>query len=86
MVRSTTKAEEIINQMTLGKASVEKLEVIEDDDERVEAVKNLTKPRIAEMFVMYGNNFRLYTPKETLKLCYIVELNASGVLKNGVVL
>ena len=41
------KAVDIDKQMMLGKDTVEKLEFIKDDDKRVEAVVNLTKPRMA---------------------------------------
>ena len=37
------------------------------------------------MLVMYRNAVRVQTAKETLKLDYIVMLNALGVLKNGAV-
>ena len=64
---------------------MEKLEAIEDDYERVEAVGNLTKTRMAPMLVMYRNTVIVQKPKETLQLEYIVALNAPGVLKNSAV-
>ena len=47
---------------------------------------NITKPSLAKKLVMYGKTVRVYTAKETFRLDFIVTLNASGVLKNGVVL
>ena len=64
--------------MTLEKATVEKLEAIEDNNKRVEAVENLAKPSMAEILVMCGNTFRVQTAKETLWLSCTVALNASG--------
>ena len=64
---------------------MEKLEAIEDNNKRVEAVGNITMPRMAEILVMYQNPIRVYTPKEILRLDFIVTLNASRVLKNGTV-
>ena len=43
----------------LGEATVDKLEVIEDVDERMEDVENITKPRMAVMLVMYVNTVRV---------------------------
>ena len=80
--RVATKAADIADKMTLGKATVKKIEDIEDDIERVEAVGNLNKPRMEAMLMMYGNNFILQKYKETLNLYCLVELNASEVLKN----
>ena len=51
----------------------------------MEAVGKLTKPRMEYMLVMYGNNVRLQTAKETLRLDFIVVMNASGFFKNGAV-
>ena len=48
----------------------------------MEAVRNITNTRIAEMLVVYRNNVRIQTSNETLRLDFIVALNASGVLKN----
>ena len=59
MSRAATKAEEIAEHMMLGKATVDKLEVIEDVDERMEDVENITNPRMAVMLVMYVNTFRV---------------------------
>ena len=39
--RAATKAAEISEEMMLGKATIEKLEAIEDNDKRVEAVTNI---------------------------------------------
>ena len=80
-----TKMAEISDQMTLGKATVDKLEDIEDDDKRVEAVGKLTNPRMEVMLVMCGNTVIVHKSKETLGLDCIVVLNTSGVLKNGAV-
>ena len=49
---AATKVAEIANQITLGRATVEKLEAIENNDNRVEAVGNITKPIIDAMLVM----------------------------------
>ena len=76
---------DITKQMTLGKATVEKLEAIKDDDKIVEAVGNLTKTRMSAMLVVYRNTIIVQTSKETLRLDCIVTLNASGVLKSGAV-
>ena len=77
--RAATKAAEIAEEMMLGKATIEKLEAIEDNDKRVEAVGNITKPRMAAMLV------RVQTDKDTFRLDFIVALNSLGVLKNGAV-
>ena len=69
--------------MTLGKSTVEKLEDIEENGERLEAVVNLTKPNMAVMLLMYRNTVRAQTSKETLWLDFIVALNSSRVLNNG---
>ena len=45
--REEKKAADIAKQTTLGKDTVEKLEAIEDNNKIVEAVGNLTKPRMA---------------------------------------
>ena len=45
----------------------------------------LANPRMSEMLVIYINNVRVQTYKETLRLDFIVALNALGVLKNGAV-
>ena len=45
--------------MALGKATVEKIEAIEDDDVRVEAVGNLTKIRMSAMLVICRNTVRV---------------------------
>ena len=82
---AVTRAADIVKQMTLGKATMEKLEAIEDNKKVLEAVRNLTKPRMAAIFVMYGKTFRIQTNKETLWLDCIVVLTSSGVLNNGVV-
>ena len=79
--RAATTAAEISEQMTLGRDTVEKIEAIEDD-ERVRDMGNLTKTRMAGMLDMYGKTVRLQTAKETFLLDCMVELNASGVLKN----
>ena len=71
--------------MMLGKATVEKIEAIEDDDVRVEAVGNFTKLRMAAMLAMCRNTVRVQTDNKSLRLYCIVELNALGFLKNGVV-
>ena len=76
----------ISEKIMLGKATVEKLEAIEEDNERVETVGKLTKPRMEDMLVMYGNNVRVQTAKETLRLDCIVALNTSRVLNNGAVI
>ena len=82
--RAVTKAAEIAEQMPLGKATVDKLEAIEDN-KKLEAVGNLTNPRMVEMLAMYRNTVKVQTAKEILQLDCIAALNASGVLKNGVV-
>ena len=64
---------------------MKKLKDIEDNNKRVDAVGNITKPRMAAILVMYRNNVRVQTPKDILRLDCIVALNASGVLKNGTV-
>ena len=83
--RAATKASDIAKQTTLGKATVENIKAIEDNNKRVEAVGKLTKPRMAAILVMYGKLVRVQTPKEIFLLDCIVALNASGVLKNGTV-
>ena len=72
--------------MTLGKATVDKLEAIEDNNKILEAIGKLTKPRMEDILVVYGNTDIVQTAKETLQLDCIVLLNASGVLKNGAVI
>ena len=64
--------------MTLGKATVEKLEAIKDDDKIVEAVGNLTKTRMSAMLVVYRNTIIVHTPKENFRSDYIVTFNTSG--------
>ena len=76
---------EIYEKMTLRKANVEKIETIEDNGKRVEAVGNLTKPRMKAMLVMQGKNYRVKTSKKKFWLDFIVTLNLSGVVMNGVV-
>ena len=44
VARAATKAEDIAKQMTFGRATMEKLEAIEDNNKRVEAVGKLTNP------------------------------------------
>ena len=77
-MRASTKRIEISDYMTLGKATVEKLEAIEYNEKRVEAVGKLTKPRMADMLMMYGNNFRVKISKGILRLDCIIALNYSG--------
>ena len=57
------KVANITNQMTSGKYAVKKLEDIEDNNKKVEAVGKLTKTSMEAMLVMYRNNFRLQTAK-----------------------
>ena len=52
--------------MTLGKATGEKLEAIEDNSKRVEAVVNITNPRMEDILVVYVNTGIVQTAKETL--------------------
>ena len=85
VARSSTKAVDISKQMMLGKATVDKIEAIEDHNKIVEAVGKRTKPSMAEMLVMYGNNTRAQTAKETFQLDCIVAFNASGVPNNSAV-
>ena len=59
--RALTKSAYISEQMTLGKATVDKLEAAEEDDERVEGVGKLTNTRMAEMLVIYRNTVRVQT-------------------------
>ena len=68
--------------MTLGKATVEKLEAIEDKEKNVEHVGNLTKPSMAKHLVMHGKPVRVQAPKDILRL----DWNASGVQTNNKVL
>ena len=82
---SATKAEDIVKQMTLGKANVDKLEAIEDNNKIVEAVGNITKPRMAAILMVYKNIVRVQTPQDILRLDFVAALNASGLLKNGMV-
>ena len=77
-MRAASKAADIANQVTLGEATVKKFEASKDNNKRVEAVGKLTKSRMAAILVMYRNNFRLQTAKETLRLDCTVALNASG--------
>ena len=84
-MRAVTKAADIAEQMTLRKDTVQKIDSIEDNGERVEAVEKLVKPRISAMLVMYVKTVRVQTAKENLRLDCTVALNASGFLKNGVV-
>ena len=77
-----TKEAEISELMTLGRATVDKFEAIEDNDERVEAGVNLTDPRMAEMLLRYGNTVRVQTVKQTMRLDCIVTFNALGALNN----
>ena len=60
-VIEATKAEEIAEHITLGKAIVGKLEAVEDDDERLGAVGNIIKPRVADMLVVYINTIIFQT-------------------------
>ena len=83
--RAAAKAADIAEQMTLGEPTVDKLEAIEEDDERLESMGNITKPSMEEMLMMYGETFRVQTSKETFRLDYIVLLNASGFLNNSAV-
>ena len=85
-VSAATKAADISEQMKLGKYTVEKLEAIEYNGERVEAVGNITKPRFVEMLVMHRRNVRVQTVKYIFRLDCIVMLDVSGVLNNGAVL
>ena len=62
---------------------MEKLEAIEDNDKTVEALVNITKPRTAEILVIYRKTVRVQTAKDTLQLDHIVALNASRFLKNS---
>ena len=59
--RAPTKSAYISEQMALGKATVDKLEAAEEDDERVEGVGKLTNTRMAEMLVIYRNTVRVQT-------------------------
>ena len=79
------KAANIAKQMTLGKATVDKLDAIEQNKKIVEDVQKITNPRMAEMLVIYRKTVRLNTPKETFRLYCIVALNVSGVLNNSTV-
>ena len=63
MARTVTKSAYIANHMTLGKATVEKLEAIEDNGKRVEAVGNTTKLRMVGILVMFVKNLIMYTYK-----------------------
>ena len=83
--RAEMKAANIAKQMTLGKDTVEKLDAIEYNNKIVEAVQKITKPRMAEMLMIYRKTVRVNTPKETFWLYCIVALNALGVLKNSAV-
>ena len=51
----------IAKHMTLGKATVEKLEAVEDKYKRVAAVVNLTKTKIAAMMVTNVTTVRVQT-------------------------
>ena len=64
---------------------MEKLEAIEDNNKRVEAVENLAKPSMAEILVMYRKAVGVQRAKENLRLDCIVALNTSWLLKNGTV-
>ena len=83
--RASKKVEEITKQMISGKATVDKLEAIEDADERVKAVVKLKNPSMATMLVMYGETFIVKTSKETLRLECIGTLNALGIRNKGAV-
>ena len=85
VARSATKAADISKHMTLIKATVVKLEAIEDNNKRVESLGKLTQIIMAAILVMYGNTVIVQTHKDIFRLDYIVALNASGVLKNGTV-
>ena len=85
VARSETKAADISKHMTLIKDTVVKLEAIEDNNKRVEALGKLTQIIMAAILVMYGNTVIVQTHKDIFRLDYIVALNASGVLKNGTV-
>ena len=61
--RAATKAADISKHMTLVKYTVEELEAVEDNNKRVKAVGKLTKPRMAEIFVVYRNTIIVHTPK-----------------------
>ena len=63
---------------------MEKLEDIEDNGERVEAVGNINKPRTTATLVMNVNNVRVHAAKNNLRLYCIVALNASGVYSRTV--
>ena len=80
-----TKAADISKEMTLGEATVDKLEAIEDNNKIVDTVGKLTNTRMAEILVVYIKTFRVQTAKETLRLDFIVVMNASGFFKNGAV-
>ena len=64
---------------------MDKIEAIEENKKRLGAVGNITKPRIAEILVIYGKTVRVQTAKEILWFNCIVVMNPSGVLKNGTV-
>ena len=64
---------------------MEKLEAIEDNNKRVKALGNFTKPSIAAIFVVYVRPVIFQTPKYILRLDCIVELNTSGSPKNNMV-
>ena len=67
--------------MTLGKSAVYKLEVIEENNERLEAVEKFTNTRMSGMLVMYINNVIMRTSMEILWLVFIVALKISGFPK-----
>ena len=71
--------------MTLGKATVEKLEATNDNNERLYDVVNTTKPRMSSILVTQGQTVRDQTYKKNLWLDFIVALNALRVLKNSAV-
>ena len=85
LTRVAKNTEDIAKKTTLEKANLEELEAIEDNGKIVEAVRKPTNPRMASVLVMYGKTVRVQTSKETLKLDFIVALNALGVFNNGAV-
>ena len=85
VLRAETEAADIAKQMTLGKATMDKLKAIDENNKIVEDVGNIIKPSIADILGMHGKNSRVHTYKENLRLDCIVMLNASRVPKNGAV-
>ena len=68
------------NPMTLGKATVQKLEAIEENDKRVYAVVNLTKPRMVDILVLYENTVLVQTAKDTDKWTVVLQLLGASCL------